>query len=98
MSDSILDDDCEDEEVSKKSDFVSMSGNVLSMINYKVAFFMYIIGMLIFSDLFIEGVLQTMSNDLVEGTCTTTKGTCVQLLFFIIAYILLDLSVAAGWL
>ncbi len=76
----------------KKTDLMKMTGNLLSNINYKVAFMLFVISMIIFSDVFIEGVLSGISGT-VEGDCTTTKGTMLQLLFMVIAYILLDLIV-----
>lgn len=76
----------------KKTDFMKMTGNMISNINCKVAFLLFIVGMILFSDVFIEGVLSGFSGT-VEGDCTTTKGTMLQLLFMIIAYIILDLIV-----
>lgn len=77
---------------SKKTDLMKMTGNMLSNINYKVAFMLFAISMILFSDVFIEGVLNGFSGA-VEGDCTTTKGTMIQLLFMVMAYIILDLIV-----
>ncbi len=77
---------------SKKTDLMKMTGNLLSNINYKVAFLLFVISMIIFSDVFIEGVLSGIDGT-VEGDCTTTKGTMLQLMFMVIIYILLDLIV-----
>jgi hypothetical protein len=86
MSESI---DCDDSQ-SKKSDFMQLSAVTVGSINIKIAVFLFFIGMIIFSDLFIEKFLST-----IEGTtymeCTTTKGTMIQLIFFIICYIIIDL-------
>ena len=81
----------------KKTDFMKMTGNLISNINYKVAFLLFMIGMIIFSDIFIDGFLSHMS-DTVSGECPTTKGTMLQLLFMVIAYIIVDLIVQYGWL
>jgi hypothetical protein len=75
-----------------KTDFMNISGNILTNINYKVTFLLFIMGMLLFSDVFIENVL-TKFKDTVDGECTTTKGTIIQLLLLIISYIVLDLLV-----
>ena len=92
-------DDCDDAEhpvkstkKAKKSDFMKITGNLLSTINYKVAFLLFIIGIIIFSDVFIETVLSGFGGS-VNGDCTTTKGTMLQLLFMVIGYIILDLIV-----
>lgn len=102
------DDDCQDDNLdnadyepvkkkksknkSKKTDLMKMTGNLLSSINYKVAFLLFVVSMLIFSYSFIENVLNGFSGT-VEGDCTTTKGTMLQLLFMVIVYIILDLVV-----
>ena len=81
----------------KKTDFMKMTGNLIGNINYKVAFLLFMIGMIIFSDIFIDGFLSHIS-DTVSGECPTTKGTMLQLLFMVIAYIIVDLVVQYGWL
>ena len=81
----------------KKTDFMKMTGNLIGNINYKVAFLLFMIGMIIFSDIFIDGFLSHIS-DTVAGECPTTKGTMLQLLFMVIAYIIVDLVVQYGWL
>ena len=75
-----------------KTDFMNISGNILTNINYKVTFLLFIVGMILFSDVFMENVLIKF-NDTVDGECTTTKGTIIQLLLLIISYIVLDLLV-----
>ncbi len=82
---------------SKKSDFMSMGGSMLSCLNIKVAVGLFIIGMLLFSDLFIDGVLSKF-DDMVHGECATTKGTIVQLIVLVLLYLVIDLLVQAGWL
>ena len=100
-SDSDSDSDSEEEtkpkKKSKKTDFMKMTGNLIGNINYKVAFLLFMIGMIIFSDIFIDGFLSHIS-DTVSGECPTTKGTMLQLLFMVIAYIVLDLVVQYDWL
>jgi hypothetical protein len=76
----------------KKTDFLKMSTNLIGNINYKVSFMLFVVSMLIFSDMFIDNVLNKFS-DSVQGECTTTKGTVIQLLFMVVAYIILDLVV-----
>lgn len=81
----------------KKSDFVKIGSDVATSLNIKIAFFLFIIGMVIFSDVFIDGVLSKMP-DTVQGEITTTKGTMLQLLIFVLLYIVVDLVVQRKWL
>lgn len=76
---------------SEKSDdhFLGMGYNLLSKINFKVGIFLFFIGMLIFSDIFIDKVLTLFSNT-TFGECTTTKGTVIQLIFLVLGYIIID--------
>lgn len=85
-----VDDDC-DEASSKKTDLMKISGSMLSNINYKVGFLLFFIGMLIFSDIFIDNAL---SNTMHDGTgCPNTIGTITQLTILVFVYIILDLLV-----
>jgi len=79
----------ENDEV-QKTDFMKLSGNLLSNINYKMVFIIFFIGMLIFSDIFIENVISRFS-DAVYHESVTSKGTMIQLLFLCLAYIIFDL-------
>ena len=81
-----------DVESSKKTDFMKISGNLLMNINYKVAFFLFIVGIIVFSDLFISNIINKFQNS-ADGECPNTKGTMIQLMFIIIAYIIIDLIV-----
>jgi hypothetical protein len=75
-----------------KTDLMKISGGILSNINYKMAFLLFIIGIIIFSDVFIENIIQPF-GDTVDAECTTTKGTMIQLSFLTIGYLILDLIV-----
>jgi hypothetical protein len=93
------DEESEEEEESPKSkndknktDFMKATGNLLSNINYKMAFILFFICMLIFSDIFIENVLSRFS-DSVHGETTTSKGTVIQLLFVVLFYIIFDVLI-----
>lgn len=82
---------------SKRSDFVKVLSNMIGSLNIKVAFFLFFIGMIIFSDVFIDGFLSGIP-DSSAGDCATTKGTMIQLTLFVIAYLVLDLLVQADWI
>lgn len=94
-----LSDDDDDEVVndeprkkSKSTDLIKVSSGILGNINYKVSFMLFVISMIIFSDVFIDNVIRPFGGT-VEAECTTTKGTMLQLMFLTISYILLDLIV-----
>jgi len=44
-------------------DFPSMSMNLLQQVNIKVAIFIFIFGLLIFSDIFVKTILMTFSKN-----------------------------------
>lgn len=99
-TDDDTDDGTEDEKPkkkSKRSDFVKVISNMVGSLNIKVAFFLFFIGMIIFSDVFIDGFLSSFP-DSSNGDCTTTKGTMIQLTLFVMAYLVLDLLVQADWI
>lgn len=79
------------------TDLVHVSGNLISNINYKVAFFIFFIGMIVFSDIFIDSILSNFESS-VSGECATTKGTFIQLLVMVITYIIVDLLVKYDFL
>lgn len=87
----------EEVEDGTKTDFVKISGNIFGNINFKLAFFVFILGIILFSDVFIDGVLLKMNNA-VDGECATTKGTMIQLLLLSLGLIVLDLLIKLDWL
>lgn len=94
MSESI-DKNEKDQEI-KKNDLMSISGSIITSINYKMGIFLFIIGMIIFSDVFINGALSNISGT-VSGECTTTKGTIIQISALCGFYLVADLFATAGW-
>ena len=80
----------------KDSDFPSMSVDLIKRVNFKVAFFLLMIGLFIFSDIFIEKFLPM---DYQDGTnVPNTSGTTVQLIILVLCYIVLDLLNQGGLL
>lgn len=75
-----------------REDFISMFSDLFHSINYKVAILLFILGILIFSDTFIELFL-TPIDGAVQGDEATTKGTLIQLIFLTLGYIVADLLV-----
>ena len=78
-----------------RDDFSSMTIDLFKKINFKVALFIFIIGIFIFSNTFIDLVIRPIPGT-VNGYDETSKGTIIQLLFLSMAYIVLDLSVQGG--
>ena len=69
-----------------------MTWDFFKKINFKVGIFLLLFGIFIFSDMFIESVL-TKLNGTTEAAETTTKGTIIQLLIFVLFYLFIDLMV-----
>jgi hypothetical protein len=80
------------EQVFNKDDFSTMLIDLFKKVNLKIAIFLFLLGIFIFSDIFIEMILSQFSGS-VEGSETTTKGTIIQLIFISVSYIILDLLV-----
>lgn len=78
------------EEDTVKSDFPSIGIDLIKKINIKVSIFLFFIGLFIFSDIFIENFLP---KNTVDGYCADSKGTTIQMLWFVFAYLLVDLLV-----
>jgi hypothetical protein len=77
------------------SDFPSIGVDLLKKTNFKVAIFLFLIGIFIFSDVFIENCLPKKYRD---GNCATTQGTVMQLLMLVLCYLVIDLLVSGGLL
>ena len=77
-----------------ESDFPSMGVDLLKRINFKVSLFIFLIGLFILSDIFIDKFLPVSYQD---GTnCPNSSGTVVQLIILVICYIIVDLLVQGG--
>ena len=81
-------------DISNDSDFPSMGVDLLKKINFKVAFFMFLIGLFIFSDIFIEKCLPKSCRDVTNST--NSYGTVVQMTILVLAYIVIDLLSQSG--
>jgi hypothetical protein len=80
---------------SSRDDLMAAFSDLFNSINYKVALFLFILGIFIFSDLFVDGVLMSF-RDAVYTDVPTTKGTTIQLMFLTIGYVLIDLLVTGN--
>lgn len=76
----------------KGDDLGNMTMDFFNRINFKVSIFLFLFGIFIFSDMFIESVL-TKLNGVTDANETNTKGTVIQLLCLVLFYIFVDLLV-----
>ena len=76
----------------RKDDLGGMFTDFVGRINFKVAIFLMIFGIFIFSDLFIENILAGIKGTTSADT-TTTKGTVIQLLIIVLFYLVVDMLV-----
>lgn len=79
------------DETAKKSDLIEGGVNVFARLNLKIAIIIFIIGCIIFSDIFQEGILKKINSDFVEGNYVTSGGTAIQLTVLSISYLIVDL-------
>lgn len=85
----------EEEEIKKPevdSDFPSMGVDLLKKMNFKVAFFVFLLGIFIFSDVFIEALPDRYQ----DGLMPNTHGTFIQLLSLTVGYLIIDLLAQAS--
>ena len=75
-----------------KSDFPSMCIDLCKKINFKTAIFLFIVGTIIFSDVFIENCL-TKSEYTDGAGMPTSQGTFIQMLTLILTFLMIDLLV-----
>lgn len=78
--------------IDNTTDFVNITGGVMSNINYKLAIYMFVFGLFLFSDVFVDGFLSYVPNT-IDGEYTTNKGTTVQLLLFVLLLVIFDLLI-----
>ena len=70
----------------RRDDLGGMCSDLFGRVNVKIAIFLMIFGIFIFSDLFIETVLSHV-KDATDADTTTTKGTMIQLIALVIFYL-----------
>ena len=75
---------------STDSDFLTAFINIVKKINFKIGILIFFVGIIIFSNIFIEKVLIHFEKSSVTDN-PTTKGTMIQLLFLCLFYIVIDL-------
>ena len=75
-----------------RDDLGGMCSDLFGRVNVKIAVFLLIFGIFIFSDLFIENVLSRV-KDATDADTTTTKGTMIQLMAVVLFYLIIDLLV-----
>lgn len=72
------------------SDFPSMFMDLIKKINYKMIFFLSILCLFVFSDIFISLILTQIDG--VDVDSPNNKGSIIQMMFIVVGYIILDLA------
>jgi hypothetical protein len=80
--------ECKNTPIHQNEDFPSIGVDLIKKINFKVAIFLFFIGLFIFSDVFIENFLPKNN---IDGYCADSQGTMIQLLLFVCLYVIVDL-------
>lgn len=75
----------------EKTDFLSITMKLISSVHYKIAIFIFIIGMVVFSDLFVHKILSKIDGATSVEENATTKGTIIQLMVLTMMYIVVDM-------
>ena len=75
-----------------RDDLGNMFTDFCGRVNFRIAIFLFVFGIFIFSDLFIDNVLCKV-NGATSADSATTKGTMIQLLILVIFYLIVDLLV-----
>lgn len=82
-----------DDESTKPDDFIGIISYGFGSINFKHLIFMLIMFIFLSSDVYVDRVLSKIPGT-VFNRSPNTKGTMIQLMFFAIAYILIDILVS----
>jgi len=77
----------------KNDDFPSMGMDLLKKINFKIAIFIFVIGLFIFSDVFVKKIMPANYSVL---DSPTNIGTIMQMGTLTASYICIDLLVQGG--
>ena len=90
----------EPDDISKSDghDFPAMTLSLFGKVNIKVAVFLFILSVLIFSDIFVRNVLIGFGTAVDQVNCPTTSGTLIQITMLVIGYIILDLLVQGNYI
>lgn len=80
---------------SSNADFITMFYDLFNTINYKVTILLFLLGVILFSDIFIDAFLINISGA-VDGDTPTSKGTTIQLMLHTLGYIIFDLLVSGN--
>lgn len=79
----------EDDEPKKSDDFISIIMNTLSNIPYKMAFLLFLVFILIMSDIFHDYVLIQFDGAIIEGR-VSSYGHIIQGIGLVLFYVIFD--------
>lgn len=77
------------------NDFITLGKDLFSKVPFKKAALLALVMVLVMSTTFINTVLTRISGA-VDLECTTTKGSLIQILVIVLAYIGIDIIINAG--
>lgn len=77
---------------SQQNSFPVMLTKMFTHINWRIGLFIFVLGIFVFSDVFIELFLSGVPGATSLGNATT-KGTIIQMVIITIAYLLVDVLV-----
>lgn len=89
--------DEDDESTAKSDDFITMGTDLVKAVNWKIGFWVFMVGLFVMSDLFISAVLPNFPDSSVDDV-PNTKGTMIQLIMLTLAYFVIDLAVRFDYL
>lgn len=92
MEDSNLIDFSDGDRKKINDDFISIIMDILSKMNYKIAFFLFVFFIILMSDAFQDYVLIQFNGAMIEGSITS-YGHVVQGVFLVIFYLIFDILV-----
>lgn len=81
----------------KSCSFSSMVCDVFKKINFKIALFLFVAVLVLFSNVYIENILSSFDDVYVEGQFTT-KGMLIQSLTLAVLYLVFDLLVQGKYI
>ena len=85
-------DAAETKDKSNTSDLYQLVGSLWNAANFKLAIIMLLIGVIIFSDSFVDGCLSRFSHT-TTGTVVNSKGTFIQLGLYSVSLLLVEMMV-----
>jgi hypothetical protein len=78
-------------------DFPSMVKHLLYNVNWKLGIIVFILGFILFSNLFVDNVISKFPNTIDAGI-VNTKGSIIQLILYVIILLTVDIMIRGNML